>query len=442
MTDTVDGTADVPERTSSSADAESLWLTAAFAPWRGPAATEAPPDVRHPSPVHDDPAGAIAAPRPAAGTDADTVATLAVAWGTASPVIPPRRDAATSPGSAAGSAGEPGSPPGARPTESRSSSRTPRGPGNRPLTPAAGEARPTDSAGPAPLLPASVAVGPVRRWWLGRDRRVDALISELVPWIRTRASCPQRVAVVAGKGGVGRTTLTALLGTVMAELRGDRVVALDADPGPGTLAARTGVVAARPVQELLAQVRAGVRPELTGLARFTGLSGRLEVVAVDPTTDGIAATQPGRLTEDDLDELTLVLSGFYHVLLADCGGWNPGMVAAVRPDHVLVVGTATADRAGRAEDALDWLAATGVTIDPARVTVALNLVDPAGRTDLDRLREPFARRGFPVVPIPQDPALRSGETLNWSRLATPTRLGVYALAAHVAASFADHAGQR
>ena len=47
-----------------------------------------------------------------------------------------------------------------------------------------------------------------------------------------------RVAVTSIKGGVGKTTVAACLGLVLAEHRGDRVVALDANPDAGTLADR------------------------------------------------------------------------------------------------------------------------------------------------------------------------------------------------------------
>src|ERR1700744_6528384 len=46
------------------------------------------------------------------------------------------------------------------------------------------------------------------------------------------------VGVVSGKGGVGKTTLTACIGAVFRECRPENVVAIDAAPGFGTLAGR------------------------------------------------------------------------------------------------------------------------------------------------------------------------------------------------------------
>src|SRR6187200_1787565 len=46
------------------------------------------------------------------------------------------------------------------------------------------------------------------------------------------------VAVLSMKGGVGKTTTTVGLGSTIATIRGDRVIAVDANPDLGTLAQR------------------------------------------------------------------------------------------------------------------------------------------------------------------------------------------------------------
>lgn len=43
-----------------------------------------------------------------------------------------------------------------------------------------------------------------------------------------------QIAVVGLKGGAGKTTLTAALGSTLAQVRADRILALDADPGAET----------------------------------------------------------------------------------------------------------------------------------------------------------------------------------------------------------------
>jgi putative peptide zinc metalloprotease protein len=44
----------------------------------------------------------------------------------------------------------------------------------------------------------------------------------------------RHVVVMSRKGGVGKTTMTLALGSTFAALRGDRVIAVDATPTPGT----------------------------------------------------------------------------------------------------------------------------------------------------------------------------------------------------------------
>ncbi|HEY9416704.1 MAG TPA: AAA family ATPase, partial [Pseudonocardia sp.] len=57
---------------------------------------------------------------------------------------------------------------------------------------------------------------------------------------RVRRHLPgaHQIAVSSLKGGVGKTTVSAVLGLTLAEYRGDRVVAVDANPDAGTLADR------------------------------------------------------------------------------------------------------------------------------------------------------------------------------------------------------------
>src|SRR5918998_6605889 len=86
-----------------------------------------------------------------------------------------------------------------------------------------------------------------------------------------------RIAVSSIKGGVGKTTVATLLGLVMAENRGDRVIVLDANPDAGTLADRlTGdtSVTVRHMLENLESARS-----LSDVSRYTSLAGRLQVLA-------------------------------------------------------------------------------------------------------------------------------------------------------------------
>jgi hypothetical protein len=67
---------------------------------------------------------------------------------------------------------------------------------------------------------------------------LDALRNELLRLVRRQLPGTHHIAVSSLKGGVGKTTVAAVLGLTLAEYRGDRVIAVDANPDAGTLADR------------------------------------------------------------------------------------------------------------------------------------------------------------------------------------------------------------
>lgn len=74
--------------------------------------------------------------------------------------------------------------------------------------------------------------------------------------LRSRISAPltgaaRFVPVLSRKGGVGKTTVTALLGMALADARDDRVIAVDANPDRGTLAERVGGTPGASVRDLV-----------------------------------------------------------------------------------------------------------------------------------------------------------------------------------------------
>src|SRR6185437_14901978 len=60
-----------------------------------------------------------------------------------------------------------------------------------------------------------------------------------------------RVAVLSLKGGVGKTTTAVGLGATLATLRGDRVIAVDANPDRGTLSDKVRLETAATIRDLL-----------------------------------------------------------------------------------------------------------------------------------------------------------------------------------------------
>jgi MinD-like ATPase involved in chromosome partitioning or flagellar assembly len=245
------------------------------------------------------------------------------------------------------------------------------------------------------------------------------------------AGC-QRIAVVALKGGVGKTTTTACLGAIFAEHRGDRVVAVDANPDPGTLGYRIRRDTARTAKDLLENVDKLERyADVRAYASQTDL--RLEVIAseADPARDVAFG-------EEDYRELAAVLERFYSLVLTDCG---PGLLhSAMRSilpsaDQLVVVAAPSLDGARSASLTLDWLNRHDYGPLARSSVVVINAIRERGLVDVDKLQEHFARRCRAVVRIPFDRHLETGAEIVLDELAPATRRAYVQLAAAVADGF-------
>ena len=76
-----------------------------------------------------------------------------------------------------------------------------------------------------------------------------------------------RIALLSLKGGVGKTTIAATLGATFASIRGDRVVAVDANPDRGTLSQKIPLETSATVRQLLHD--AGTIERYSDVRRYT-----------------------------------------------------------------------------------------------------------------------------------------------------------------------------
>jgi MinD-like ATPase involved in chromosome partitioning or flagellar assembly len=261
---------------------------------------------------------------------------------------------------------------------------------------------------------------------------VERARNQLAARIATPVAGCQRIAVVSLKGGVGKTTTTACLGAVFAEHRGDRVVAVDANPDPGTLGYRIHRDTTRTAKDLLANVdRLERYADVRAFASQTAL--RLEVIASE--------ADPGRteaFDEDDYRELAAVLERFYSLVLTDCGpGLLHSAMRAILPaaDQLVVIAAPSLDGARSASLTLDWLARNGHEPLANSSVVVINAVRERTLVDVDRLQEHFAPRCRAVVRIPFDRHLETGAEISLDELAPATRRAYVRLAAAVADGF-------
>ena len=266
----------------------------------------------------------------------------------------------------------------------------------------------------------NLGIGAAERDWL-----------ELLARVRRPMAGARQIAVTSIKGGVGKTTVAACLGLMLAEYRGDGVVAVDADPDAGTLADRLGGQVSVTVRDLLADV--DKISSLGQIGEYTSLAGRLRVLAgeQDPAM-GEA------FRREEYQRVCGALARFFDIVITDSG---TGLVhSAMRgtlelADRLIVVGSPTVDGASRASKTLDWLLAHGHERLVEDAVLVLCQDRSSHRVDHAQLHRHFTERCKHVVEIPADPHLYSGGLIDPSLLQPITRDAYLRLAAVVGDGF-------
>ena len=248
------------------------------------------------------------------------------------------------------------------------------------------------------------------------------------------------VPVLTRKGGVGKTTVTTLLGMALAEVRDDRVLGIDANPDRGTLAERVARSTGATVRDVVNLA--------SGISSFTDFA---ELVSKDKTRFHVLASDTDPLLseafdEDDYNVVADQAARFYSIVLTDCG---TGVVHSVmrptleRADGLVVVSGGSVDEARLASETLTWLEANGCAELVRRAVVALNTATQGTNVvKLDEIEQHFVSRVRDVVRIPYDPYLAAGSIVDWSRLSPYTREAARELAALVVEGMAEDSSVR
>jgi MinD-like ATPase involved in chromosome partitioning or flagellar assembly len=251
-----------------------------------------------------------------------------------------------------------------------------------------------DPQTPAALtaLPPLTRVERARQVWRATDfvEQLEALAAG------PRLSRCATIAVVSPKGGVGKTTITALLGMLLSTLRPDRVVAIDANPDYGSLG-----------RALVPEHRVFVDDFLTLMD--SELAAATEVEAqLGRTRHGLLVlptpTDPARmwgLREGEYSRVIHRLQQYAGVLLLDCGTGlqEPAASAAISAaDQCILVTDADPAAASLVSEAGLMLAGAGRPI-----TVVVNKM-PSSRSflALDRFEAavPYASA---LIVVPNEP---------------------------------------
>ncbi|RAY14925.1 hypothetical protein DPM19_12715 [Actinomadura craniellae] len=244
-----------------------------------------------------------------------------------------------------------------------------------------------------------------------------------------------RVAVMSLKGGVGKTTTTVGLGATLASVRGDRVIAVDANPDRGTLSDKVPLETAATVRDLLNEKDQIQR--YADVRAFTSQSSsRLEVLASDRDPAVSEA-----FSADDYCAVADVLEHYYSICLTDCGtGLLHSAMSGVLSlaNQLVLVSSASVDGARSASATLDWLEAHEHGDLVRNGVVVLSMVRPRSKSsvDLDRLQQHFEGRCRAVVRIPYDPHLEEGAEVELDALTPACQDAYLQLAAEVGDGFA------
>ena len=268
------------------------------------------------------------------------------------------------------------------------------------------------------------------------ESAADLRRRDLVNRVRTPVTGGHhRVAVMSLKGGVGKTTAAVGLGSTLASMRGDRVIAVDGNPDRGTLSDKVRLETSATIRDLLNE-RAQVSRYADVRAFTSQASSRLEILASD-RDPGVSVA----FSADDYRAVARVLEHYYSICITDCGtGLLHSAMAGILElaDQIVLVSSPSVDGARSASATLDWLEAHSYGDLVRNGVVVLSMIRPKSKStvDLDRLEAHFAARCRAVIRVPYDSHLEEGAEVELDMLNSDTADAYLTLAATVGDGFA------
>lgn len=252
--------------------------------------------------------------------------------------------------------------------------------------------------------------------------------------IRRNARDSYQIGVFGLKGGVGKTAVTVALGSAMAKIRGDRILAIDADPDGGNLADRAGRQSAATISDLLADQELS---RYNDIRAYTSMNtSNLEVLS----SEDYSGAQR-EFNDDDWKGATAVVSRYYNLVLADCGAGlfqkaTRGVLSTI--SGLVIVASASIDGARQAAITMDWLRQNGYQDLLGRSCVVINHVTPGKpNVDVEDLVQQFERHVPPgrVIVLPYDKHVAAGTEIQLDLLSDTFQRRITELAAALSDDF-------
>ncbi|MCX4845089.1 MinD/ParA family protein [Streptomyces sp. NBC_00893] len=236
----------------------------------------------------------------------------------------------------------------------------------------------------------------------------------------------RQIAVTSIRGGAGKSTVAALLGTTYAHYRQDPVLFVEADPSLGSLPLRLGAESLRWTTGDLAGI---IEPQMS-LLDITGYLVQLPGNAwLLPGSQG----QIGAMLDSRAYERVMVsLRRYFGVTVVDCETL-PAEVARVALSAAqarVLAAPATLEGITSTYAVLQWMQSLPRQVITGTVVVLSELVPHPG-LDLDEATKKLEATGASVQVLPYDRHLAAGGEIRTELLAHATREAATRLAADV-----------
>ncbi|MFI0261901.1 MinD/ParA family protein [Streptomyces sp. NPDC017056] len=236
----------------------------------------------------------------------------------------------------------------------------------------------------------------------------------------------RQIAVTSIRGGSGKSTVTALLGTAYAHYRRDPVLFMEADPALGSLPLRLGAETVRWTTGDIADI---VKPDMS-LLDVTGYLVRL------PNGSWLLPASRGQigvmLDSRAYEQAVVALRRYFGVVVIDCETLpaEVARVAMAAAHGRVLTAPATPEGVTSTYSVLRWMQGLPRRVITGTVVVLTELVPRSG-LDLDEAARKLESTGAGVQILPYDRHLAAGGPIRTELLAHPTREAATRLAADV-----------
>ncbi|MFE6739144.1 MinD/ParA family ATP-binding protein [Streptomyces tubercidicus] len=273
---------------------------------------------------------------------------------------------------------------------------------------------------------AARAVRALRRTLSSSAAREVAEITRIAEVLQQPVTTGRQIAVTSIRGGSGKSTVAALLGTAYAHYRRDPILFLEADPALGSLPVRLGAESLRWTTSDIADI---VKPDMS-LLDVTGYLVQL------PNNAWLLPASQGRigvmLDSRAYERAVVALRRYFGVMVIDCETLpaEVGRVALAAAHGRILTTPATPEGISSTHSVLQWMQGLPRHVIAGTVVVLTELVPHSG-LDLDEAVRKLQSTGASVQVLPYDRHLAAGGPVHTELLAQPTREAAARLAADV-----------